>query len=637
MLLVAVFSLGGFLLSREGSKVASRERQRLEGQARVIEENIMRQLQGANAALAGVRYDLVSGDHGVERSSLTLNLKVLSAAMPGVRSLIVTDAQGTITDSNQRQIIGQNFSHRAYFKIPQADADASTLYVSPPFRSVLGAYVINVTRVMIGSDGKFAGVVSAALDPAYFEIVMRSVLYTDDMSVQLVHGDGMALLSTPANEKLLQTSLNVPGSGFSRHMASGQLVNLFDDDANQGGDVRMLAIRSVMPPSLRMDKPLVVMVSRDLNAVYAPWREDVRTFVFFAALATLASCIALHFSQRRRQALALTQAKTEEARRRSASRLEFVLKGADLGLWDWNLASDELQVNDREWQMMGYTRDEVVLTPAFWKGLIHPDDGPAVLAAFTAHMQGKIPAYRIEHRMRHKDGHWMWVLNHAMLTERDAANTPLRMLGTHLDISERKRVDAQIADNAAELERANALLSRLSLTDGLTGVGNRRLFDQTLSAEWTRGTRQKQPLALLMIDIDHFKLYNDSYGHQGGDDCLRRVADTLAKCVLRGGELVARYGGEEFAVLLPFTDLAGAKVVARRCLGQLSAAGLPHRASPISQWLTLSIGVACITPEAGRTSDTLVQAADKALYQAKASGRNRFESTDDHPDLLLIK
>ena len=630
------FSLGGYLLSREGSNVASLERQRLETQARVIEENIVRQLRGANAALAGVRYDLVSGDHGLERRSLTLNLKVLADAMPGVRSLIVTDPQGTITASNQRQIIGQNFSHRAYFTVPQAGKDATILYVSAPFRSVLGAYVLNVTRAMTSSDGKFAGVVSATLDPEYFEIVMRSVLYANDMSVQLAHGDGLRLVVTPANEKLLQTSLNIPGSGFSRHIASGQFANLFDEDKGPDGVGRMVAARSVMPAELNMDKPLVVMVSRDLKAVYAPWLEDVYTYVAFATLVMIASGVALHFSQRRRRALAVTQAATEEVRRKSARRLEFVLKGADLGLWDWNLAVDELQVNDREWQMMGYQRDEVVLTQAFWKSLIHPDDGPAVLAAFNSHVQGETPAYRIEHRMKHKDGHWVWVLNHAMVTERDATNAPLRVLGTHLDISERKLADAKIAENAAQLELANVQLSRLSLTDGLTGVGNRRLFDQTLGAEWTRGTRQKQPLALLMIDLDHFKLYNDSYGHQGGDDCLRHVASTLAKCLLRGGELLARYGGEEFVMLLPCTDVAGAKVVAQRCLDQMSAARIPHQASPVSQWLTLSIGIASVTPEAGMTSDSLVKTADKALYQAKESGRARFESMEDRSELLFI-
>jgi len=628
ILLAVLFSLGAYLLASESDKVAARERQRLETQARVIEENIVRQLQGVNAALTGVRYGLVSGDLGGEASALTLNLKVLAEAMPGVRTISVLDAPGTMTASNRRQLIGQNFSQREYFSVPKAGLDATILYASPPYRSVLGPWVLNVTRVMIGSDGKFAGVVTATLDPEYFEIVMRSVLYADDMTVRLAHGDGKLLLVAPANEKLLGANQNVPGSLFSRHLASGQAVNLYEDDANQSNDARMLAIRSVAPADLRMDKPLIVQVSRSLRAVYAPWHEDVRTFMGFSVLSAMVASVALYFSQRRRRALAAAGAIREEARRRSARRLEFVLKGADLGLWDWDIAADRLSVNEREWQMMGYAQDEITLTLAAWQGLIHPDDWPAVQAAFYAHTKGKTPAYKIEHRLRHKQGHWVWVLNHAMVAERDANGMPVRMLGTHLDISERKRVEAQIADNAALLEQANAQLSRLSLTDGLTGIGNRRLFDQTLAAEWTRGARQKQPLALLMMDIDHFKLYNDTHGHQGGDDCLRQVASLLAACVLRGGELLARYGGEEFAVLLPHSDATAAAVVAQRCLDRLNAARLPHSASPVSEWVTLSIGIASVTPRPGLTAESLVKSADAALYNAKRLGRARFESAD---------
>ncbi len=641
-LLLVLFSLGGYWLYNERISAMGRERQRLQAQARVIGQNIERQLAGINAALAGVRYDLVSSDRNTETNALTLNLKVLAGAMPGVRSLIVLDAQGIAMGADRRELMGRNSSQRDYFKTPQAGLDATVLYVSPPFRSVLGTYVLNVTRVMIGSDGKFFGVVSAALEPEYLEIVMRSVLYADDMVVKLAHGDGKVLLAAPPNGQLLGTSLNVAGSPFTRHLASGQAASLFDDDTTAGSGTgvgaasgaRMLAIRTVMPTELHMDKPLIVEVSRDLAAVYAPWRSEAFKFAAVCVFATLAACATLYSSQRRRTAREAARHRTDALDRLGAQRLAFALKGADLGLWDWNMADDEMVVNDRQWQMLGYTPGEVALTSQFWREAIHGDDRAAVQAAFEAHANGRTESYKVEHRVRHKKGYWIWVLNHAMVTARNAQGSPTRVLGTHLDISERKGVEADIAENSAQLERANEQLLRLSVTDGLTGVGNRRLFDATLMTEWTRAVRQQQPLALLMIDIDHFKLYNDSYGHQGGDDCLRRVAGVLGACVKRSGELLARYGGEEFVVLLPNNDLAAAAAFAQRCLDRLSAAHLPHRASPVSDWLTMSIGVASIVPSQGASQDSLVRRADAALYAAKKLGRAQYACADPSPSLI---
>lgn len=185
------------------------------------------------------------------------------------------------------------------------------------------------------------------------------------------------------------------------------------------------------------------------------------------------------------------------------------------------------------------------------------------------------------------------------------------------DLTERKRQEER-------LRRANELLARQSTTDGLTGVGNRRLFDQLLQTEWQRATRAGRPLALLMVDIDHFKQYNDCYGHVSGDDCLRRVATLLRSCAGRGGESVCRYGGEEFAVLLVDTDLAGAQVVAQRCLDSVRLAAIEHVGSPVRRSVSLSIGVAAFVPQNGDPAQRLIQAADTALYEAKQAGRARL-------------
>ena len=185
----------------------------------------------------------------------------------------------------------------------------------------------------------------------------------------------------------------------------------------------------------------------------------------------------------------------------------------------------------------------------------------------------------------------------------------------------------ELVEKSQALERANVQLAHLSTTDGLTGIANRRQFDQTLLNEWQRSARSQQPLSLLMVDIDYFKRYNDRYGHLAGDECLRRVARILECCVMRSGELVARYGGEEFALLLPGTDVNEANVVARRCNEEMAKARIIHDDSPAASWLTVSIGVATAIATQNLLPETLVERADLALYRAKDSGRACVETT----------
>lgn len=175
------------------------------------------------------------------------------------------------------------------------------------------------------------------------------------------------------------------------------------------------------------------------------------------------------------------------------------------------------------------------------------------------------------------------------------------------------------------LEIANQRLAQQSGMDELTGLANRRRFDEALTTEWQRAARSVTPLSLLMVDIDHFKQYNDNYGHLAGDECLRRVAAVLDQCVRRAGELVARYGGEEFVVLLPGADMEHACETAQKCLDRMQQETVPHIASPTAAHVTFSIGVACLLPDATLVATTMVNAADAAMYRAKSSGRARFE------------
>ena len=194
----------------------------------------------------------------------------------------------------------------------------------------------------------------------------------------------------------------------------------------------------------------------------------------------------------------------------------------------------------------------------------------------------------------------------------------LQRLSTQLSIAIKQALLYQ------ELKTANTELQKLAVRDALTNVFNRRYFDRQLSLEWRRLTRNPSALSLIMGDVDHFKIYNDTYGHQQGDECLYQIARAIASCTKRPADVVCRYGGEEFAVILPHTHLEGAVKVAESINRKVQELNLEHANSPTSSVVTISLGVACITPSRHSNAQCLIQHADQALYKAKSNGRNRL-------------
>jgi diguanylate cyclase (GGDEF)-like protein len=182
----------------------------------------------------------------------------------------------------------------------------------------------------------------------------------------------------------------------------------------------------------------------------------------------------------------------------------------------------------------------------------------------------------------------------------------------------RARVKTQLT-----LKFQSDLLRKLVFLDGLSGVYNRRYFDQQLGIEWARSTRSSFPLSAIMIDVDHFKLFNDRYGHQSGDDCLRQIAVALKVCLKRPGDLVARYGGEEFACILPDTPFDDAMCLANDLERKVRALAIPHESSSVAKVITVSVGVATRTVDSADDAAALVGLADSQLYNAKQSGRGR--------------
>lgn len=197
--------------------------------------------------------------------------------------------------------------------------------------------------------------------------------------------------------------------------------------------------------------------------------------------------------------------------------------------------------------------------------------------------------------------------------------------------SANQRLEQRVAERTTELAHANRKLTEFNLrlealsnTDGLLGIANRRYFDDRLAVEWRRAVRERQAVSLLMIDVDHFKHYNDAYGHQAGDRCLQSVAQAALSAVRRPTDLLARYGGEELVVLLPNTDLNGATLAAQNIRKAISDLHIQHADSPVAGEVTVSIGVAMMTPDQATRSSALIAAADNALYAAKEGGRNRM-------------
>ena len=180
--------------------------------------------------------------------------------------------------------------------------------------------------------------------------------------------------------------------------------------------------------------------------------------------------------------------------------------------------------------------------------------------------------------------------------------------------------------NHVELKRYRDLLESLSATDGLTGIANRRHFDERLAVEWRRARRMRMPLSLLMLDIDHFKAYNDHLGHLAGDECLQQIARTLAACMRRPADMIARYGGEEFACLLPDTDATGAQLLVEHMVAEVTRLNIVHRQSPTASHITVSIGAATLVPAKNQAGADIIRQADLMLYAAKEAGRNRVQS-----------
>jgi len=297
---------------------------------------------------------------------------------------------------------------------------------------------------------------------------------------------------------------------------------------------------------------------------------------------------------------------TEERLREADAVWKLALECSGDGVWDWHVQAGVEHFSERYLRLHGFEPGDVDATPEAFDARTHPDDLAQMERDRDDHFSGRTPLYRNEHRVLARDGTWKWVLSRGMVIARDAAGKPLRMVGTHTDITERKRQEAQVWQQAR--------------VDTLTGLPNRRSLRERIERALALRAMRGEELAVMFVDLDHFKEVNDTLGHDVGDALLVQVAGRMQDCMPSGG-IVARMGGDEFTVLLAARDAAGAAAtVGHQILEALSAA---FDVSGKRVYVSASIGVS-LAPRDGVEIEALFKHADQALYEAKGAGRNRM-------------
>ncbi len=478
MVLLGVALLVAALRWNAREQIVQSEGQRLDVQARVVQEILARQIESVHAALQGVREttpDWRSGDFAPNASR---RLKALTDAIPGLAMLALLDQRGTALASSRLTMIGTDLSAR----VPVAGDRMVAL--GPPRRDATGQMSVDLVMPVSAAEG--GGNVVATLDSEYFRLVMRSVLYAPDMRVGLVHGSGALVMFEPPMARAEGYDVRGPGTVFQRHVQSGRDSNLFLAQVVITGDLRHLSVRTLRPQGVPIDPPLVLAVSRDAAAVLAPWREQTQWVAATYMLFVAGMALALALLQKRQRALHLLQLQADTRQRTEAERLALALSGADLGMWDLDMTSRSLTINDRWAQILGRARTDIGRDFDAWRALVHPEDIERVEALLQNHLDGHSALYEAVYRMRHHDGHWVWILARGQVLERGPGGQPLRMLGTHQDLTQRVEAEQALHDRERQLRTvADAVPGPVSRVDR----EGRYLFTNAAYERWFGGGR----------------------------------------------------------------------------------------------------------------------------------------------------
>ncbi|BCS55379.1 hybrid sensor histidine kinase/response regulator [Geobacter sp. SVR] len=440
----------GLNLYLERGRITSRVQERLVTQARVIQKNLAWNLDATNKVLSDIQQEL---SRNGKNTYTARQLGVITNAMPGVRTLNILNADGTVVASNWPELVGDNFRERDYFMMPREHPVADRLYVSPPFKTSLGIFALNVVRVIPGPRGEFAGVIAATLDPEYFTTLLSSVLYSRDMWTAIAHGDGMLFMLIPEGRKTAGKNLAQPGTFFTRHRNSGQETTVHAGIAYLTGEKRLLVWQTVQPPELKMDKPLMVAVSRDLDLIYAGWRRNLLMQGMLFAITALLASLGLYAYQRRQREYESSLAQSSTALRESAERLQMATQAAAMGVWDYNLQTGLLIWDDSMFTIYGTDPASFCSSYHDWSRTVLPEDLPAMEAALQASLGGETP-FNCVFRIRRGDGEIRNLSGIGKLYY-DPDGAPLRLVGLNEDITERIQAKERLSQAIAAAETAN--------------------------------------------------------------------------------------------------------------------------------------------------------------------------------------
>lgn len=553
-----------------------------------------------DASIVGVVTRLeMEGTGPKQISQLQKVLDIRAAALPRIASLSIYDESGrwpaTAEEPNR---LSPDVSDRDYFQHHEHSISRDAFVGSPIKSRTSSEWSITVTRRFNHPDGSFAGVVLASVHSEYFAQFYRQFEIGSNGSITLLSAGGTLLARSYGNDAFV--GIDLSKSPLFQAPLLQSRTGAYDFKSPLDGLQRL----SFFKRSKRF--PLVVLATMDREQVLALWRKAATMRTMFVVLLTsliavLGGILVRSLHLRHHLVSALT-AKEADFRLLAEGSSDMVTR---IGL------DERLRyVSPSSATVVGWDADQLIGTRALVG--VHADDLPAVAAAVAALKRGSITDTRLIYRTRHREAKQIW-LESAMRVTCDPVSGDIDgVVAISRDITFQK-----IAQEALEA---------LAILDGLTGLANRRRFDERLREEWARAIRDGTALSLLMIDVDHFKKFNDQYGHPEGDACLQSVANVLIVEARRPADLAARYGGEEFALLLPSTDAAGCALVSARIRDELRKLNLVHASNHPSKRVTVSLGGATMSPtdERSKDSSALLAAADSALYMAKDQGRDRL-------------
>lgn len=455
LLLIFALALAGLAFAyaheSETQRIHDAESDRLQALTTVLGNDIALNLGAANRALEGIiAYTHPDASNSPVQPSH--RLMALVNAMPGVRTLFLLDAEGVVTASSDVQLMGKNFNQRDYVNAVRAMPSAATLYLSAPFQSVHDDLIMNVSRMVSGPNGAFAGMVTATLDPDYFIRIFKVAIYAPDVWSSIADGDGVQLLNFPATAGGDGIDLKAPGDFFRRHRDRGQVASVFAGIMPQTQQRRLAALRTIRPAALAMNKALLLMLSRDLAALNAPLQRQGIAYALLHATLVLLSCAGLYWMQVRRSQVAAWRAGRERDRLQADERLALALRGANLGLWNVDVGAAALTLDDNSLAIIGLTRQDASADPQFWSGRIHLADLPSYVAARAACIDGSVPLHEVAYRIRHRDGHWVSILARGQATMRDEQGLATALMGTHLDLTDIKNAEQEVVRSRNELQ-----------------------------------------------------------------------------------------------------------------------------------------------------------------------------------------